>query len=91
MQSAPPDVYARALSVAARINRNAYVRIVQKELRAQGYAVGRSSPYMNRPLIRAINRFCRDTGIVDDCRMGPLKSVTIKAVAGKLAELRQAS
>jgi len=88
VQAAPPDVYARALSVAARINRNAYVRIVQKELRDHGYQVGRPSPYMNRPLISAINQFCRDADIVTECRLGPLKSTTIKAVAGKLAGMR---
>ncbi|MEO1733530.1 MAG: hypothetical protein AAFR45_07870 [Pseudomonadota bacterium] len=89
VESAAPDVYARGLFVAARINKNAYVRIVQKELAALGYAVGPASPYMNRPLIRSLNQFCRDHDIYESCRRGPLKSSAIKAVAVKLAEVRQ--
>lgn len=88
VQSAPADVYARALTVSARINKNAYVRIIQSDLRALGYQVGRPSPYLNTPLIRAINTFCRDYDITKDCAPGPLKSSTIKAIASKLADLR---
>lgn len=88
VRTAPKDVFARALAVSARINKNAYVRIVQQELRALGYRVGRPSPYLNAPLVRAINRFCRDTGIAETCAAGPLKSQTVKAVGAMLAEKR---
>lgn len=88
VRAAPNDVFARGLSVAARINKNAYVRIVQMELRDLGYAVGRKSPYLNRPLIRSINAFCRETGQESACLYGPLKSKSIKAVAGGLAQVR---
>ncbi|MCH2165686.1 MAG: hypothetical protein MK098_13680 [Marinovum sp.] len=91
VRSAPPDVFARALVVSAKININAYVRIVQKELRALGYPVGRPSPYMNRPLVRSINAFCADTGLGSACRQGPLKSATIKAVAAELSNARARS
>ncbi len=88
VRAAPNDVFARGLVVAAKINKNAYVRIAQMELRALGYAVGQKSPYMNRPLIRSINAFCRDTGRESACLFGPLKSKTIKAVASELAQVR---
>ncbi|KNG93094.1 sel1 repeat family protein [Pseudaestuariivita atlantica] len=88
VKDAPRDVFARALSVTARINKNAYVRIVQKELRAQGYDVGEPSPYLKAPLIRAIAKFCTDTGMDAACQFGPLKSTTVKALAAKLAETR---
>lgn len=90
VQDAPDDVFARALVVTAKINKNAYVRILQEELRAQGYRTGRPSAYMNRPLIRSINQFCRDNGIDGACKAGPLKSSTIKAMAAKIAEDREA-
>ncbi len=90
VRSAPSDAFARSFVVAARINKNAYVRIVQRELSALGYKTGRRSPYLNAPLIRSINQFCRDQGIEKDCVAGPLKSSTIKAVAAKLAEVRTA-
>lgn len=88
--SAPADVYARALAVTARINKNAYVRILQQDLRQLGYHVGRPSPYMNAPLIRAVKRFCRDSDMAADCIAGPLKSTTIKAVTAELAARRGA-
>jgi hypothetical protein len=88
VRSAPNGVFPRALSVTARLNKNAYVRIVQLELEALGYKTGRPSPYLNATLIRSINEFCRDNGIQKDCKYGPLKSTTVKALAAKLAELR---
>lgn len=88
VRTAPNDVFARALVVTAKINKNAYVRIVQKELHALGYRVGRLSPYLHKAQIRAINRFCHDQEISVDCRFGPLKSTTAKALAAKLADVR---
>lgn len=90
VRSAPKAMFSRALVVSAKIDKNAYVRIIQKELGALGYPVGRPSPYMNRPLIRSINAFCRDHLKSHTCRYGPLKSTTIKAVAAKLAAIRSA-
>ncbi|WP_424969291.1 tetratricopeptide repeat protein [Dinoroseobacter sp. S76] len=88
LNSAPNPVFARALTVTSKLNKNAYIRVLQAELTALGYRTGRPSPYLNAPLIRAVNAFCRDTGITDSCRLGPLKSVTIKAVAAELAARR---
>lgn len=88
VDSAPAHVYARALVVTAKINKNAYVRIVQKELRNLGYPVGIASPFMNAPLIRSINMFCRERNIAGACTLGPLKSTTVKAVASELASTR---
>ncbi|MEM1078147.1 MAG: SEL1-like repeat protein [Pseudomonadota bacterium] len=85
LRDAPNPVFARALAVTSKLNKNAYIRILQAELTALGYRTGRPSPYLNAPLIRAVNQFCRDTGITESCRLGPLKSVTIKAVAAELA------
>ncbi|MEM9308062.1 MAG: hypothetical protein AAGA74_12235 [Pseudomonadota bacterium] len=89
--SAPNDVYARALVVTAKINKNAYVRILQKELRLLGYNVGVESPYMNSPLILSTNKFCRDMEMTNSCIQGPLKFTTIKSVAAQLAKVRTPS
>lgn len=88
VRAASNDVFARGLAVAGKINKNAYVRIVQMELRDLGYSVGRPSPYMNRSLIRSLNAFCRERGQESACVYGPLKSKSIKAVAGELAQIR---
>lgn len=86
--TAPPAVLPRALVVTARLNRNAYLRLLQKELDALGYDTGAPSPYLRAPLIRAINRFCRDRDIALACKPGPLKSTTIKALAAELGTAR---
>lgn len=88
VRDAPRNMFSRALVVTSKIDKNAYVRIVQKELGALGYAVGKPSPYMTRALIRSINSFCLDHVPSNVCRIGPLKSDTIKAVASQLAVLR---
>lgn len=85
---APTDVFARALVVTARLNRNAYLRILQSELEALGYETGRRTAYLHGDLIAAFNRFCRDQDIATRCAAGPLKSATIKVAALELARLR---
>ncbi|MFY0680503.1 MAG: SEL1-like repeat protein [Thalassovita sp.] len=89
LRAAPSDAYARGLSVTASLNRNAYVRVVQKELTALGYQPGRANGYLHTPTLRALGQFCRDQGIGPLCRQGPLKSAAIKAVAAQLAQARQ--
>ncbi|MEM6955078.1 MAG: hypothetical protein AAF645_05295, partial [Myxococcota bacterium] len=49
VRDAPNTVFARALVVSSKINKNSFVRIVQSELRDLGYPVGKPSPYMNAP------------------------------------------
>ena len=61
---------------------------MQKELRALGYAPGRANGYLHRQTITAVGQFCRDQDIWQACKFGPAKSVAIKAVAAKLAEVR---
>lgn len=88
VQQASNAVYPRALTTTARINRNAYVRIVQKELARLGYGPGRSNGYLHRRTLDALMRFCRDQDIDPDCRVGPIKSTAIKSIAAALAETR---
>ncbi len=89
VRSAPNDVFARALVVTAKLDKNAYVRILQKELTGLGYRTGRASGYLTRPTIRSVNQFCRDTDIAPECRFGPLKSTVIKVVSRELAGARK--
>lgn len=77
--------YGRALFITSRLDINAYVHVLQNELRTREYFDGRSSGRMNRPTIRAALSYCRDAGIHDVCRLGPLKAVSIKAIAQALA------
>lgn len=83
------DAFARGLVVTARINKNAYVRILQKELPPLGYGTGRASGYLTGRTLRAVLRFCRDTGIRSECKLGPLKSQAIKAIAAELTKARK--
>lgn len=86
-QASPAD-YPRALTTTARINRNAYLRIVQKELARLGYQPGRTNGILHRRTLKALMRFCRDQNIEVDCRLGPNKSTAIKSIAAALADTR---
>ena len=84
LDTARPEDFAAALRATARLDRNAYVRAVQNQLRARGYYGSRGSGRLTQPTIYAINRFCRDKGIEDACFHGPLASKAIRAIAGAL-------
>lgn len=78
--------YARTASTAFWINKNSWVRVLQKELRALGYYKGRINGQMTFQTIKAQNRFCRDADIWNVCRTGPLRGPTVRAVAGAIAK-----
>lgn len=88
VRSASKEAFPRALSVTAKLNKNAYVRILQMELNDLGYDTGHASAYLTQKKIEAINQFCRDHAIVANCVVGPLKSQAVKALAAQLAEVR---
>ena len=77
--------YARTASTAFWINKNAWVRVLQKELRRLGYYKGRINSRMTARTIRAQNRFCRDHDLWAICATGPLRGATVRAVAGAIA------
>ncbi|WP_224826671.1 hypothetical protein [Cognatishimia sp. MH4019] len=77
--------YARAASTAFWINKNAWVRVLQKELRGLGYYTGKINGRMTHATIRAQNRFCKDAEIWSICATGPLRGPTVKAVADAIA------
>lgn len=80
--------YARAASAAFWINKNAWVRVLQNELRSLGYYSGQANGQMTSRTIRAQNRFCRDVGIWATCATGPLRGATVRAVADAIATRR---
>ncbi|MGR3491277.1 MAG: hypothetical protein ACU0DW_04405 [Shimia sp.] len=88
VDQAGAETYARLLTVTGKINKNAWVRLLQRDLARLGYAPGRISGRLTARTIRATNRFCRDRGITKACAYGPLKSVAVKAIATELASLR---
>jgi hypothetical protein len=83
--AAQRDKLARILPGLIRINRNAYVYVLQKELRLQGYLKRRPNGLMTSSTIRATAAFCRDENITGICRLGPLKGIAAKAIAASLA------
>ncbi len=76
--------FVRAASTAFWINKNAWVRVLQKELRRMGYYDGEINGLMTNQTIRAQNRFCKDKGIWADCAAGPLTGKTLRAVATEI-------
>ncbi|MEM8553770.1 MAG: hypothetical protein AAGF71_02985 [Pseudomonadota bacterium] len=88
VQAQTDEAFTRALVVTSKLNRNAYVRILQIELGSLGYLDGRPNGYLTHGTIRAFNAFCRDAQTTDACRYGPLKSAAVKAVSVELAKRR---
>ena len=80
---------ATGKSLKPRLNRThtAYVRILQEELQMSGYYAGRINGRLTASTIAAHHRFCADMGILDQCREGPLKWATIRAVTEALSTL----
>lgn len=88
LSEAEPEAFQRAAITTFRINKNAFIRVVQKELSSLGYTAGRPDGIAGSRTISAINRFCRDHGISEACAHGPAKSITARALAAQLALLR---
>lgn len=89
LQDAETEHYARVASTAFWINKNAWVRVLQKELRGLGYYSGRITAEMTAQTIRAQNQFCKDRGIWELCASGPLRGQTVRAVADAIAMARE--
>ena len=83
------DGFARGARTAFWINKNAWVRVLQKELRGLGYYNGKINGLMTKRTISAQNRFCRDVGIWAHCASGPLTGKTLRAVTEAI-EIRKA-
>jgi hypothetical protein len=81
----PEAHQARAFYLVSRLDKNAFVYVLQGRLRDQGYYRGRPNGYLTHRTIQALRRFCQDAGIQDACRLGPLRSHVIKVVAAELA------
>jgi hypothetical protein len=79
--------FSRAALTTYRVSPNAYVRILQEELQMSGYYAGRINGRLTASTIAAHHRFCADMGILDQCREGPLKWATIRAVTEALSTL----
>ncbi|WP_422048858.1 peptidoglycan-binding protein [Shimia sp.] len=79
--------YERALYVVSRLDKNAFVHVLQEELRTRGYRVGPTTGIFNTRTMWAVVSFCQDTGIQAECRLGPLRAKVIKAIAGELAKM----
>ena len=75
------DGFVQAASTAFWISKNAWVRVLQKELRRIGYYDGEINGLMTRRTINSQNRFCREKGIWNICATGPLTGATLRVVA----------
>ncbi|SMP27242.1 peptidoglycan-binding domain-containing protein [Shimia sagamensis] len=80
----PEDQRGRAFYLVSRLDKNAFVHVLQERLRDRGYYRGRTNGYLTQRTIQALARFCQDAGIQDTCRLGPLRSNVIKVVAAEL-------
>ncbi|MEP5633766.1 MAG: hypothetical protein ABJP79_17960 [Tateyamaria sp.] len=89
MASSETENYGRAATTGFWINKNAWVRVMQMELRTLGYYHGTINARLTSRTISAHNRFCRDSGIWGICATGPLRGPTVRAVAEAIAERKK--
>jgi len=61
-------------------DQNAYVQLIQSHLAEKGYLTGRQNGLADARTLRALSRFCRDAGIANVCRAGPLLEAATDAV-----------
>lgn len=64
-----------AISLATRlfdVSQNGYVYLLQNQLQQRGLFDGTISGTLNQPTISALNTFCDDSGIREECSKGPL-------------------
>jgi hypothetical protein len=87
VDGASPETFARALYVVSRIDKNAYVHVLQRELSARGYRAGRQTGMFNSRTLRAVTKLCAAREITKTCRYGPLRSQVIKLVAAEMAAM----
>lgn len=84
----PATLFALGLQIIARINPNAYVRILQMELRKLGYHPGRISGYCYSHTRKAMARFCADHGLALAANAPPLSPLTVRSVSTALGQVR---
>ncbi|MBE1292331.1 MAG: hypothetical protein GJ677_07555 [Rhodobacteraceae bacterium] len=87
VKATDPADFQRAFVVVARLDKNAYVYVLQEELKARGYETGPATGVFNTKTLQAVTQFCKDTEMQSVCRLGPLRGQVIKAVIAALAEM----
>jgi uncharacterized protein len=89
IQAAPDDAYLSGMLALRSLDRNSYVYVLQIEMKAAGLYAGRVSGDMSTPTLLANLRFCRELGIAETCRDGPLTRDAVKLIVEGLRERRQ--
>lgn len=71
------------------IERTAFVYVLQNELRDLGLYTGPRHGRLTSRTISAILRFCRDVGIADVCRHGPIQKDASRAIVNAVGTVKQ--
>ncbi|TCL08027.1 hypothetical protein BXY66_0058 [Shimia isoporae] len=85
--NASDEDFARVLYLVSRVDKNAYVYVLQRELTERGYATGRRSGLLTARTLNSITRFCAAQEITRTCRFGPMRSYVIKEITKELARV----
>lgn len=72
---------ARTGVLLLRINKNAYVYVLQGLMTERGHYSGGLTGMLTSSTISAVNRFCAELEITEQCRFGPLARSTWDAIA----------
>lgn len=79
-----PSQKRAALRRTLRLDRNAYVFVLERELAARGLHPTPPDARLDDATLRSILGFCASVGILAECQRGPLRRDTARAIADAL-------
>lgn len=88
LESLDTPGFANGLLRLRAIEPQAYVRILQRELKRHGFYRGYETGMATRSTILAILRFCKEEAIYDTCIHGPTMFESARLISEALEELR---
>ena len=89
VRSTPADAYDQGILTVLGMDLNAFVYVMQSEMKAAGLFAGRTSGLMTRRTIKATMDFCREIDAYQTCKFGPLGRDAVRLIIAGLNERRR--
>lgn len=91
LASVSGQAFVRGMMQLRSLERTSYVYVLQIELAALGYYDGPKNGTLTRSTIRAMLALCGDSGILDECREGPISKENSELIVEAVARLKRVS
>ena len=91
LQTVDGDAYTKGMMQLRSLERTSYVYVLQADLEFLGYYSGPRNGTLTSRTISAILDFCRDAGLIDDCRSGPISKENSRLIVNALQRRKAAA